>query len=85
MLCAPDGYFRDRLHDLMYANSCTGEELARLTGISQHVVAGYLAGKSPDTLGLLRIARLFEVSMEWLITGKEGAHTAESAYNALAH
>lgn len=85
MLCAPDGHFTDRLHDLMYANSCSREDLARLTGISTHVLAGYFAGKLPDTLSLLRIARLFEVSMEWLVTGRDGAHTPESALTAFAH
>ena len=84
MLCAPDRQFAGRLHDLMEQNDCTTAELARLTGISHFQILGYLAGKTPDTMSLLRIARLFEVSMEWLVTGEDGAHTPDYLLTASA-
>lgn len=45
--------------------------IAKKAGISHQSVYKYLEGAIPDAPHLLQLARAFDVSVEWLLTGKE--------------
>jgi transcriptional regulator with XRE-family HTH domain len=66
-----DGTTADRLAMLMRENRLTKYEMRLRTGIVQKTITAYLAGRTIRYDGIIAIARTFNVSLDWLITGRE--------------
>jgi len=60
-----------RIAVIMRKAGITQRQLADSLGISQPAVSLYLQGRLPPPDVLLKIARLGNTSMEWLLTGEE--------------
>lgn len=59
-------------------------DIARATGKSTAAVAKWLSGQNvPKTESLVKIARLFGVTPNWLATGESGSLTAQQQVDAL--
>ena len=60
-----------RIESIRRQKGWTQEELARLLGISQPAVSKYLRDRIPPATILLRLARLGNTTMEWLLSGEK--------------
>lgn len=59
-----------RIKFLMELNNMKQIDICRKTGISKNAISNYISGnRIPDTISLYKLAELFGVSMEWLLTG----------------
>ena len=64
--------FQQRLYDLRKKAGLSQEELAGLLGVTRQAVQKWEAGTSrPDMDNLSALARYFNVTLDWLITGRE--------------
>ena len=64
--------FRERLFDLRRQAGLSQEELANLVGVTRQAVQKWEAGTSrPDMDNLVSLAEYFQVSLDYLVTGKE--------------
>ena len=64
--------FRERLFDLRRQAGLSQEELANLVGVTRQAVQKWEAGTSrPDMDNLVSLAEYFNVSLDYLVTGKE--------------
>ncbi len=64
--------FETRLYELRKKAGLSQEELANLVGVSRQAVQKWEAGTSrPDLDNLTALARYFNVTLDWLITGRE--------------
>ena len=64
--------FQTRLYDLRKRAGLSQEELANLVGVTRQAVQKWEAGASrPDMDNLAALARYFDVTLDWLITGRE--------------
>ncbi|MBD3225495.1 MAG: helix-turn-helix domain-containing protein [Caldithrix sp.] len=72
-----------RIDAIRIQHDLTQDKFARVLSVSQPAVSQYLNGRVPPAEVLLDIARLGNVSMEWLLTGRDkdayGRKVAESA------
>ena len=66
-----DSPLTKRIRELMQHKGLTQKDLADLVGISQPAISLYLQGRIPPADVLFRIAQLGNISMEWLLTGKD--------------
>ena len=60
-----------RIDSIRRQKGWTQEELARLLGISQPAVSKYLRDRIPPATVLLRLARLGNTTVEWLLSGEK--------------
>ena len=60
-----------RIESIRRQKGWTQEELARLLGISQPAISKYLRDRIPPATVLLRLARLGNTTVEWLLSGKK--------------
>jgi transcriptional regulator with XRE-family HTH domain len=69
-----------RIRDLRVARKLTQEQLAKAIGIKQGSLTQLETGKSkaPASKTLTKLARLFEVDPEWLMTGRGPQHPVSS-------
>ena len=66
--------FQKRLFDLRRQAGLSQEELANLVGVTRQAVQKWEAGASrPDMDNLVSLAEYFQVSLDYLVTGKEAA------------
>lgn len=72
--------FGDRLRKLRLGRKLSQESLAKLIGIKQGSLTQLETGKSkgPSSKTLTKLARIFDIDPEWLMTGK-GAQQPVSA------
>jgi len=63
-----------RLQRMMHAMQVNQIELARQLRITQPAVSKYLQGRIPPADVLLQLARMSQVSIEWILTGKSGGN-----------
>lgn len=64
--------FQQRLHDLRKQSGLSQEGLANLLGVTRQAVQKWEAGSSrPDMDNLAALARYFNVSLDYLVTGEE--------------
>lgn len=64
--------FETRLYELRKKAGVSQEELANLVGVSRQAVQKWEAGTSrPDVDNLTALAGYFNVTLDWLITGRE--------------
>lgn len=75
--------FRERLFELRRQAGLSQEELANLLGLTRQAVQKWEAGTSrPDMDNLVSLADYFQVSLDFLITGKEPSpHTSPTIVN----
>lgn len=67
--------FSERFKKLMDESGITQTEAAKLFGVSQGAIFDYREGRSePKSWPLLRMAKYFGVTVEWLMTGEEIAN-----------
>ena len=63
--------FSDRFRNLMDESGLTQMAAAKMFGVSQGAIFDYREGRSePKSWPLLRMAKHFGVSVEWLMTGE---------------
>lgn len=68
----PHREYIERIKDLMNEERISQAELARSVGISQSAVCNWLNGKKePSIDSLWRLADFFDVSVDYIIGGKE--------------
>jgi transcriptional regulator with XRE-family HTH domain len=74
--------FAETLKRLMRDREVSAKLLSKATGIPQSSISEYLNGSRSATLGepILKLAKFFGVSLEYLITGK---HPEEEIVNGL--
>lgn len=66
--------FQNRLYELRKRAGLSQEQLADLVGVTRQAVQKWEAGASrPDMENLTALARYFNVTLDWLITGAETA------------
>lgn len=64
--------FGERLKELRIRKGLTHQEIADYLGVSRSTISYYENGKNePRIEGLIKLAELLEVSLDYLITGKE--------------
>jgi transcriptional regulator with XRE-family HTH domain len=63
--------FSERFRDLTDGSGRTQRELADGMGISEASLVNYRRDRTPKAEELLRIARYFSVTIEWLLTGDD--------------
>lgn len=64
--------FGDRLYHLRKLHYMTQREVGHEIDLSAGVIRAYEAGRAlPKISGLYEIAKFFDVTMEWLITGNK--------------
>ena len=62
----------DRIRDLRDRRGFKQQELANKVGISRQVLSNWERGYTPiDTDGVLKLAKIFEVSTEYILHGRE--------------
>jgi len=62
----------DRIRDLRDRRGFKQQELAHKVGISRQVLSNWERGYTPiDTDGVLKLAKIFEVSTEYILHGRE--------------
>ena len=65
-------HFQDRLSEVMFKrNKMKASQLGREVGLSHVTIGNYLVGRPPKSEHLVKIARFFSVSTDWLL-GLEG-------------
>ena len=70
--------FRERFFDLRRQAGLSQEELANLVGVTRQAVQKWEAGTSrPDMDNLVSLAEYFQVSLDYLVTGKESSPPPE--------
>lgn len=69
----PPEEFADRLARLRRRRRASNEEIAEAAGVHPNTVSNWNGGQVPEGMALLRLARFFGVSPEWLLTGEEVA------------
>lgn len=70
--------FSDRLFRLRRERGISQEELAEVVGVTRQAVQKWESGASrPDMDNLTALARYFQVTLDWLITGEEQAPPPE--------
>ena len=71
--------FSERFKNLMDESGLTQTEAAKLFGVSQGAIFDYREGRSePKSWPMLRMAKYFGVSVEWLMTGDETLNNSET-------
>ncbi|NDV11650.1 helix-turn-helix domain-containing protein [Crenobacter caeni] len=76
----PETDFSNRLQRLMRQRSLSRGAVARTVGVSRTAVAGWLVGVRPRQAHALALARLFNVHVDWLMTGgvyRQGEYPAQ--------
>lgn len=76
--------FSDRLYKLMHDNKIKAVDLSNSIGISTAALSKYLNDKisTPKSDVLFKIAKYFDVSMEYLISGELSvSNTSDHLYN----
>lgn len=69
--------FQNRLNDLRRRAGLSQEELANLVGVTRQAVQKWESGASrPDMDNLSALARYFNVSLDYLVTGQESPDSA---------
>lgn len=63
--------FGERLKELLKNLKITQKDIAESIGVSKTTINNYVQGHVPDTLILYQLASKCNVSMEWLLTGKD--------------
>ncbi len=64
----------ERISLLLLQNNMTAKELTQLLKISKTAVSEWKSGKlKPSTEALIGISQIFNVSLDWLLTGKSQA------------
>ena len=64
--------FSDRFKKLMDESSLTQTAAAKIFGVSQGAIFDYREGRSePKSWPLIRMAKYFGVTVEWLMTGED--------------
>ena len=63
--------FSGRFRSLCESSGKTQKRLAELLGTSESALVNYKKDRVPEADVLLRIAKYFNVSIEWLLTGDE--------------
>ena len=64
--------FQERLRQLRTARGWSQEALAERLGLSRQAVQKWESGAArPDMHNLVTLSRLFQVSLDWLVTGAE--------------
>lgn len=77
--------FSNRFRDLMDSSGKTQKELATALELSEGAMINYKRDSVPKSMELYRIARFFNVSMEWLLTGAgPGTAIGDSAWRQRA-
>ena len=72
--------FYQRLHELRKRSGLSQEGLADLLGVTRQAVQKWEAGTSrPDMDNLAALARYFNVTLDYLVTGREPAPTAPAS------
>lgn len=67
-------WFSDRLVGLANKNGLKQVDIVRITGASRASVSKWFSGISiPDSTYLAKLSEYFEVSVNWLLTGKDGS------------
>ena len=75
----PPEDFAKRLKRLAKERGLNNKALAGLTGAHIVTVSRWMGGQEPETLALLILARLLDVSPDYLLTGKEPADGEDGA------
>lgn len=71
--------FSHRLYDLRKRSGLSQEGLAELLGVTRQAVQKWEAGTSrPDMDNLTALARYFNVTLDWLITGQEAPSASDA-------
>jgi transcriptional regulator with XRE-family HTH domain len=73
----PNENFSDRFTALVRESPLSQKQLALALGLAESAVVNYKKGRTPKADELLRIARHFRVTMEWLLTGEGARSIAE--------
>lgn len=70
--------FQERLRNLRLRKDWSQEELANQLGLSRQAVQKWETGASrPDMDNLIMLSQLFQVSLDWLVTGTETSSQTE--------
>jgi transcriptional regulator with XRE-family HTH domain len=78
----PKKNFSDQFSHLIRESTLSQKEIAQALGIAESAIVNYKRGRTPSGDALFRIARYFNVSMEWLMTG-HGYQTVEEQLAAV--
>ncbi|HCX64910.1 MAG TPA: hypothetical protein DHN33_06840 [Eubacteriaceae bacterium] len=61
-----------RIQHLLKKHRLKQIDVCMAAGISKNAMSNYVCGnRIPDTYALYKLAKVFRVSMEWLLTGEE--------------
>lgn len=63
--------FSERLENFIRSNKMTGRDLARKMGVTTGTVSGWRSGAYPSADKAVKIAEIFDTSVEYLISGTE--------------
>lgn len=66
--------FSQNLRKMMRDRDVTAKVISRETGIAQSTLSDWLNGRDPKLDGVVKIARFFGVSIEFMITGTDPEH-----------
>lgn len=61
--------FTDRIDSLLARDKIRRADLVRFTGISEGTIRGWYKGQMPSAETLYKVAKYFNVTVEWLLTG----------------
>lgn len=70
--------FAERLHELMARDGITNYRLSKLANCSATTVANWLAGKEITKPFLQKLSDIFNVSIDYLLTGEKKETPAET-------
>lgn len=79
---SPIGNFADRLDALMSKSKLNGAKLAAAVGVTPTAVTRYKQGRIPGAEELLKLAKVFNVSPYWLVSGR-GSETFMQAHTRM--
>jgi transcriptional regulator with XRE-family HTH domain len=74
--------FTKRFRSLQKQNGWTIVETAKKIGVSNDTISTYRSGATPRFKHLVKITAAFNVSLEFLVTGKEKKPTKDSDFAA---
>lgn len=60
-----------RIDTLLVQSNQKRADLVRATGISEGTIRSWIKGSVPSVEAALKVAQYFNVSVEWLVTGKD--------------
>jgi transcriptional regulator with XRE-family HTH domain len=60
-----------RIADVMNQMGYNQQQFAEILGITQPAISNYLKGRIPPAQVLLRLAKLAQVSVDWILTGED--------------